>query len=293
MIATNKRLNNVALSDNLLYICQMENEKYRQIVFYKEYFQKFFAEQSEKVKAKIGCLKKRKYNTILKIYRSVTIDEAREFDTEKLINVVLANLFCSEPTNYYITGPYPDDGWITKNGFLRAVKKKNYKDICHLLISNDKILFSFTNWLLNYKKPKMKDYQSIEFYASDDIYNSSDMEEFIKVLYEIFPLEYGFIFSLQDNYDPSTESKIKKGFFSVTVTVKSRPPFEKEQIRGIYPINFINESIFNHNDFKKYILGNNIGSLNTFCSGIKKWVLKEDEIEKAKIKLSESEVLLK
>ena len=100
-------------------------------------------------------------------------------------------------------------------------------------------------------------------------------------------------FSLQDNYDPSTESKIKKGFFSVTVTVKSRPPFEKEQIRGIYPINFINESIFNHNDFKKYILGNNIGSLNTFCSGIKKWVLKEDEIEKAKIKLSESEVLLK
>lgn len=31
----------------------MENEKYRQIVFYKEYFQEFFAEQSEKVKAKI------------------------------------------------------------------------------------------------------------------------------------------------------------------------------------------------------------------------------------------------
>jgi len=31
----------------------MGNEKYRQLVFYKEYFQEFFAEQSEKAKAKI------------------------------------------------------------------------------------------------------------------------------------------------------------------------------------------------------------------------------------------------
>ena len=31
----------------------MEKEKYRQIVFYKEYFQEFFVKQSEKVKAKI------------------------------------------------------------------------------------------------------------------------------------------------------------------------------------------------------------------------------------------------
>ena len=31
----------------------MENKKYRQIIFYKDYFQAFFAEQSEKVKAKI------------------------------------------------------------------------------------------------------------------------------------------------------------------------------------------------------------------------------------------------
>jgi len=170
--------------------------------------------------------KKRKYNTILKIYRTVTLDEARTFDVEKFINVVLANLFCNEPTNYYITGPYPDNGWITKNGFLRAVRKKNYKDICHLLISNEKIHFSFTNWLLNHTKPKMKGSQEIIFYASDDIYDFSDMEKLVKILHEIFPLEYGVIFSLQDNYDPGTESKIKKGFFSVTVTGKAEPPIQ-------------------------------------------------------------------
>ena len=31
----------------------MANEKYRQIIFYKDYFQEFFVKQSEKVKAKI------------------------------------------------------------------------------------------------------------------------------------------------------------------------------------------------------------------------------------------------
>lgn len=31
----------------------MENERYREIVFYKEYFQEFFEKQSDKVKAKI------------------------------------------------------------------------------------------------------------------------------------------------------------------------------------------------------------------------------------------------
>jgi len=31
----------------------METEKYRQIIFYKEYFQRFFVKQSEKVKTKI------------------------------------------------------------------------------------------------------------------------------------------------------------------------------------------------------------------------------------------------
>ena len=205
--------------------------------------------------------KKRKYNTILKIYRSVTLDEARTFDTEKLINVVLANLFCSEPTNYYITGPYPNNGWITKNGFLKAVQKKNYKDICQLSISSEKIHFSFTNWLLNDIKPQMKGYQDIEFYASNDIYDLydfSDMEKFIKILHE---------------------------------TVKAEPPFRNERLKGIYPISFINESIWGHNDFKKYILENNIGSLGTFCGDIKKWILKENEVEIAKMKLSESKIM--
>ena len=53
-ITQNERnIQKVVLLSNLLYICQMEKGKYRQIVFYKEYFQEFFAKQSEKVKAKI------------------------------------------------------------------------------------------------------------------------------------------------------------------------------------------------------------------------------------------------
>jgi len=38
-------------------------------------------------------------------------------------------------------------------------------------------------------------------------------------------------------------------------------------------------------------LENNIGSLGTFCGDIKKWILKENEVEIAKMKLSESEIM--
>jgi phage-related protein len=44
----------VVLSDNLLYLCIVnKNQKYRTIIFYKDYFQGFFVKQRDKVKDKI------------------------------------------------------------------------------------------------------------------------------------------------------------------------------------------------------------------------------------------------
>lgn len=38
----------------LLYLCKMDKEqKFREIIFYKDYFQKFFDKQTKKVRAKI------------------------------------------------------------------------------------------------------------------------------------------------------------------------------------------------------------------------------------------------
>ena len=61
------------------------------------------------------------------MYQTVTFDKALSFDTEKLINITLKNWSYNEPTNYYITGAYSNEGWTTKNGFLKTdYRKQNW-----------------------------------------------------------------------------------------------------------------------------------------------------------------------
>lgn len=246
-----------------------------------------------------NILKQHKNNTILHMYRVVTLDEAKSFNPARLIDIVLNNLFCSEPTSYYITGSYPSKGWTTQNGFLKAVIKKEYRDICHLLIANKTIHFSFENWLLNDAKPNQTGYQAIEFYAQEDIYTLSDMETFARNFCEVFPIDYGFVFSLPDNYDPSSEQKIRKGIFSESVAVNSRDVLWTHSItkvkdgflKNIYPVNFINDTVFKRQDFQKHIVENGIGSFDHFYTGVKKWTLDPDEVEKARFELLNSDLL--
>ena len=75
----------------------------------------------------LSLFKKNKNNSILKLFRVVTVDEAGNFDTKHFIDAVLAalqNSFGVTPSDYYITGPYPGNGWKTKQGFLKGLDKK-------------------------------------------------------------------------------------------------------------------------------------------------------------------------
>jgi hypothetical protein len=57
--------------------------------------------------------KTRDNNIILKMFRVVTKAQAFDFDTKLLIDTTfnfLGDNFKTAPTNYYITGPYPDEG---------------------------------------------------------------------------------------------------------------------------------------------------------------------------------------
>src|SRR4051812_6500504 len=81
----------------------------------------------------------------------MTTDEPRQFNTKYLIDTVLEQLenFLGEPpSDYYITGPYPDKGWKTKNGFLKGLEITR---------------------LLTYAKDfckKLKDWQNVRFFYS-------------------------------------------------------------------------------------------------------------------------------
>lgn len=236
------------------------------------------------------------------MFRVVTKEQAFGFDAKLLIDATLKLLgdnFKTDPTNYYITGPYPDEGWKTKNGFLKAVERKHYKNICHLILSTDFYSFSFQNWLLNDIKPKDKDYQAIEFSINEKLCDYEKMERIYKELATVFPPNYAVIFKLPTNYMPSTESKIKDGLFSYSVAKNPKENIWRQHLdkvdgavlKDIYPINYINESVLNSDSFKQSIVSRNIGTLRPSDIGLYKWELNTEEIAMAKEKLANCDLL--
>jgi hypothetical protein len=238
------------------------------------------------------------------MFRVVLKEQAFGYDTKLLIDTILSilsNNFKTDPTDYYITGPYPDDGWKTKNGFLKAVERKNYKNICHLILSTDFYSFSFQNWLLNDMKPKDKDYQAIEFSINEKLCDYEKMEQIYSELETAFPPNYAVIFKLPTNYMSSTESKIKDGLFSYSVAKNPKENIWRQYIdkvdgailKDIYPISFINESVFTSDSFQDNIVSKNIGTLLPRDRSLRKWTLKADEIIIAKEKLKDCDLLPK
>ena len=238
------------------------------------------------------------------MFRVVTKEQAFDFDTKLLIDAVLkllADNFKTDPTNYYITGPYPDEGWKTKNGFLKAIERKHYKNICHLILSMDFYSFSFQNWMLNDIKPKDKDYQAIEFSINEKLCDYEQMEHVYKELTTVFPPNYAIVFKLPTNYMPSTESKIKDGLFSYSVAENPKEKIWRQYIdkvdgavlKDIYPTNFINDSVFNSETFQKKIVSKNIGTVYQSDKGLYKWTLDAKEIVIAKETLNDCDLLPK
>ena len=234
----------------------------------------------------------------------MTKEQAFSFDTKLLIDTILnllASDFKIDPANYYITGPYPDEGWKSKNGFLKAVERKQYKNICNLILSSELYSFSFQNWLLNDIKPKDKDYQAIEFSINEKLCDYEKMEHIYKELTTIFPPNYAIIFKLPTNYLPSTESKIKDGLFSYTVAKNPKENIWRQYIdkvdgavlKDIYPTSFINDSVFNSESFQKKIVSKNIGTVYQSDRGLHKWTLDAEEIVTAKEILKDCDLLPK
>lgn len=207
----------------------------------------------------------------------------------------------ADPTNYYITGPYPDEGWKTKNGFLKAVERKHFKNICRLMLSRDSYSFSFQNWLLNDIKLKDKGYQSIEFSINEKICDYQKIEDIYEKLTTVFTPNYAVIFKLPTNYMPSTESKIKDGLFSYSVAKNPKEDIWRQYIdkvdgailKDIYPVSFINDSVLNSDSFQHNIISKKIGTLYQRDNGLHKWTLKAEEIIMAKEKLKDCDLLPK
>ena len=72
-------------------------------------------------------------NRLLKLYKAVSQSEAESYDTKSLIYFLLTKFdkLHLNLNDFYITGPYPKDGWKTKKGFLNGLNKKEFKSVHH------------------------------------------------------------------------------------------------------------------------------------------------------------------
>ena len=232
-----------------------------------------------------------KNNLLLKLYKFVTQDEAENFDNKPLIDFFLTEFEALnlKLDDFYITGPYPNDGWKTKRGFLNGLKRKDYKNVHHLMISDQEndLILSFGNWSHNITMPIDFGMITMELMISEGRITSEKLKDFANKLTAVLDFEYGFIFKQSEKYDLD-EGKIVRNFFSQTS--KQNPDYARWSkykaamkdgfIRKIYKTNFLSEKCLNNPLVNSLIKDHNLGQLSNL-GDYYLWEMSNKEFAKA------------
>ena len=178
----------------------------------------------------------------------------------------------------------------TLNGFKKALQKQ--KEIVYSFVGFDSdksnTYFTISNPMLNYTEQPNNSKVDICIQVSSEFIEKKNIEWLTEKLIESFDFEYGFITKLPENYDSSTERKVKKGLFSTSVRSHENDgvwTFHSVAIldgfiKRLYPINYLNKSHFNDSSIKEIISKN--GHTKKISENITKWTLNLEEIEKLK-----------
>ena len=239
-------------------------------------------------------------NRLLKLYRAVSRLEAELYDTRRLIEFLIVEFdnLKLNLNSFYISGPYPNDGWKTKKGFLNALSKKDFKNVHHLMISDSEglMLLNFHNWSHNRTIEVDSDSIVIELMFDEKLLSAMEIASLGKRLYEFLNFEYGYVFSLSKRFSIS-EGKIKDGFF--TYSEKENPEFRKWSryesatkfgfIRNIYELNFISPKHFENEELS--VVVKSLGKLENH-SGYSIWTLTKNEVKQATNQLKTSPFLV-
>ena len=239
-------------------------------------------------------------NRLLKLSKAVTQSEAESFDTKSLIELLLS-IFQSwelQLNSFYITGPYPNQGWKTKEGFLNGLKKKDYKHIHHLIISDfeNQLFLDFENWSHNRTIEVESDSISFELMTDKNLLTEEELISFSSKIYPILNFEYGYIFEQSKKYSID-EAKIKNGIFSVSTA--QNPNYEKwlkyqsatkyGYLRSIYEVNFLSPQHLENEQLKSTI--DSFGKL-VHHENLNIWKLERSEVEQCLTRLEKSNYLV-
>jgi hypothetical protein len=240
-------------------------------------------------------------NMLLKLYKAVSQSEAESFDAKSLIGFLLAEFdkLRLNLNSFYVTGPYPNGGWKTVNGFLGGLNKKDFKNIHHLMVSDSEnsMLLNFQNWSHNRTIEVDSDSIVVEMMFDEKLMTSHELASLGNRLHEFLDFEYGYAFTLPKKFSIS-EGVIKNGFFSYSQ--KENHEYQKWSkyesatkfgyIRKVYELNFLTQKHLENVELNAVI--KSLGRLES-QNQLSIWMLTKSEAVHANNRLINSPFLVK
>jgi len=236
--------------------------------------------------------KKPLYGTV-KLYKVVDYEKALNFKSAAVIDICVSKLYAvNVGTIRDIEVNYGNKHWKKYASFQKFIEKNpDYPLVSYMSYIADDHCGSliFGNEKLNKMEiDDATDYIDIIITFPSNTVNVDFVQKFIGKLSKIETFDYGYVCFLTDENSIFSERKIKKGLFGVTSTC-TKKDIEIERnlihinngfIKGIYPINILNEAQIRKNNIYDY-LNEHIGVLHEIqASNLKIWELQKDEIDR-------------
>lgn len=243
---------------------------------------------------------KKNFYQLIKLYKIVDYKEALEIDAELVISQCLT--FFTDNYQFYFNDYSINFGHRNFKNINRFKEfLKHSKEIVDLSCAQNNKRLGYSNFLLNLTS-NIPEFGVVEITLAieSDQFIHLRTQKFIEQLNNDLSLDYGYIRYLSDNYEPLTESKIKKGLFGgYSLTQDENESVWNAHLYGIkmgylkdiYSVNFLNSAQM-QNAFISSFQQQSIGTFTRFSENLFAWELTEKEIQEAKSQVKNSEYLI-
>jgi hypothetical protein len=234
--------------------------------------------------------KSNKEYDVLKLFKVVDLETAKQFQTKECINVLLSFLnkhYNMHPNVFDLN--YGNKVWNSFKKFEESIVKISDESIVSLsgYYTLSKSRFSFTNNILNLKGVALS-YINITLVIDKSFLNSDIIINLVKKMNNISEFDYGYGFRISDDYDFDTEKKYKKSLFGNSISIcitdedinseKRKIDFKDGYIKKIYSLNFLNALQLKSSKIKDNV-EKKIGVLSELNDKLFQWSLNDDDLD--------------
>ena len=240
---------------------------------------------------------------VIKLYKVVTIDEAKKINIQDcaLKCLDLIYLSCSKYPNIYSVN-FGGRQWKSKRGFISALAEMKNIDIVDLeaTFSDSRSSFYIDNNILNYKSSvPLRSIVTVELAIPSLTNNVQSVISIIRELYAYLQYDYGYCVELNEGFDFGTERRVKKSILGNKVSVEDVDTVWRFHsvgikygfLKNVYPINVLNKAHMSQPILNRCIL-NEFGTFELINDKISLWILNSAELSKVKKLFEKSKYLI-